>query len=290
MSQTVLITGASTGLGLATALHLAERGFTVYAALRNPEQAAKIEAAAAARGTRLRPVTLDITNATQIQAAVETIVSESGGIDALVNNAGIGLRGYFEDLQPAEIEQLFAVNLFGTMAVTRAVLPAMRQAGRGRIIIITSVGGHIASLGLSSYCASKFAQEGFGEALYQELQPFGIHVSLVAPAIIKTERWGQNRGTAAGAAAEDSPYRALFLASEAAADRLVQSSPTRPDDVARCVERILMARRPALRYVVGRRARVALWLKRFLPERFFERLYFGTAIRHVTRRAGQTKE
>jgi NAD(P)-dependent dehydrogenase (short-subunit alcohol dehydrogenase family) len=173
--------------------------------------------------------------------------------------------------------------MLGTMAVTRAALPHMRLARQGRIVIITSVGGRIASLGLSAYCASKFAQEGFGESLAQEVVPFGVYVSLVEPAIIKTERWGVNRGLARGAQNPASPYYAWFQASERAADRLVETSPTKPIDVAKCVHAVLTARRPRLRYLVGRRASVVMALRRLLPADWFERLYFGTAVRQVTR-------
>jgi NAD(P)-dependent dehydrogenase (short-subunit alcohol dehydrogenase family) len=227
---------------------------------------------------------LDITDGASIEAAVRGVVDRSGGIFALVNNAGIGLRGYFEDLSDEEIRQVFDANVFGTMAVTREVLPHMRAARRGRIIIITSVGGRIGSLAVSAYCASKFAQEGFGESLAQEVVPFGIHVSLVEPAIIKTERWGLNRATAKGALTSESPYSAWFRESERLANRLVETSPTRPVDVARAVHRALSASRPKLRYVVGWRAGLVIALRRHLPGELFERLYFGEAVRRVTER------
>jgi NAD(P)-dependent dehydrogenase (short-subunit alcohol dehydrogenase family) len=226
---------------------------------------------------------LDITKQEQIREAVREVVERSGGIYGLVNNAGIGLRGYFEDLSEEEIRQVFEVNVFGTMAVTRAVLPHMRSARRGRIVIVTSIGGRIGSLAVSAYCATKFAQEGFGESLAQEVIPFGINVCLVEPAIIKTERWGVNRGTASGALQPESPYYAWFRASEQLADRLVNSSPTKPTDVAKAVHRALTARRPKLRYLVGRRASLVAALRRYVPGELFERVYFGEAVRRVTR-------
>lgn len=283
MTGGVLVTGASTGLGLETAVYLAGQGFTVYAGLRDPDQRGALEAAAARAGARVNVVRLDLLDRASIAEAIEAVVAGSGGIFGLVNNAGIGLRGYFEDLSEAEIRQVFEVNVHGTLAVTRAALPHMRAARQGRIIIITSVGGRIASLGLSAYCASKFAQEGFGEALAQEVEPFGIYVSLVEPAIIKTERWGVNRGLAQGALDPASPYHAWFQAAERAADRLVETSPTKPIDVARSVHTALTAARPRLRYLVGRRAGVVMALRRLLPGELFERLYFGAAVRRVTR-------
>jgi NAD(P)-dependent dehydrogenase (short-subunit alcohol dehydrogenase family) len=165
----------------------------------------------------------------------------------------------------------------------------MRKAGRGRILIVTSVGGRIGSLAVSAYCATKFAQEGFGESLAQEVIPFGIYVSLVEPAIIKTERWGSRRGVAKGALAPESPYRSWFRASERLADRLVETSPTKPIDTAKAVHRALTARRPRLRYMVGRRAGLVVALRRYLPGEIFERLYFGAAVRQITQ-GGQRSE
>ena len=282
MTNSVLITGAGTGIGLETALYLAEQGFLVYASVPDLSQQAAVDTAAAERGVSLQVLQLDVTDQQNIQSAVDTIVEEAGGIYGLVNNAGIALRGYFEDLSEEEIRQLFEVNVFGTMAVTRMVLPHMRDARRGRIVIITSVGGRIGSLAVSTYCATKFAQEGFGESLAQEVVPFGIYVSLVEPAIIKTERWGPHRGFAGHAFDPESPYYAWFLESQRLTDRLVETSPTRPIDVARSVHRALTAERPRLRYVVGWRASLVLTLRCYLPGELFERLYFGEAVRRVT--------
>jgi NAD(P)-dependent dehydrogenase (short-subunit alcohol dehydrogenase family) len=290
MKETILVTGASTGLGLETSLYLAEQGYRVYATLRNLSGRAAIDEAAARRNVELHVLRLDLQDRTSIGEAVNTLVAESGGIYGLVNNAGVGLRGYFEDLTEEEIQAVYDINILGTMAVTRAVLPHMRQARRGRIVIITSVGGRIASMGLSAYCSSKFAQEGFGESLSQEVLPFGIYVSLVEPAIIKTERWGINRGTASRAMNKQSPYYAFFCASEKAADRLVETSPTRAIDVAKTVHTVFTARRPKLRYLVGRRAALAVWLRRYLPGELFERLYFGTAVRRVSRAAAMISD
>lgn len=281
MTDSVLITGASTGLGLETAIYLARCGFEVYASMRNPDQRAALDEAADREAVKVQVLKLDLTDQESINQAIETIIFQSGSLYGLVNNAGIGLRGYFEDLTEAEIRQVYEVNVLGTMAVTRAVLPHLRAARRGRIAIITSVGGRIASMGLSAYCASKFAQEGFGESLAQEVSPFGIHVSLIEPAIIKTERWSINRGIAKGALNPDSPYYNWFRASEQAADRLVKTSPTMPIHVAQCVHKVLTVPHPRLRYVVGRRANLAITLRRYLPGELFERLYFGFAVRQV---------
>jgi NAD(P)-dependent dehydrogenase (short-subunit alcohol dehydrogenase family) len=282
MKKSVLVTGTSTGLGLETAIHLAEKGFEVYASIRDSSGQATVEETAARRKVELNVLKLDIRNQEDIDNAVATIVKRSGGIYGLVNNAGIGLRGYFEDLSDPEIRELFNVNIFATMAVTRAVLPHMRKAGQGRIAIITSVGGLISSLAVSAYCASKFAQEGFGEGLAQEVRPLGIYVSLVEPAIIETERWSIHRRVAQGARNPDSVYYKWFHRSELLADQLVETSQTRPIDVARAVHKFMSARHPRLRYLVGGRAGLIVAMRRFLPARLFEKIYFGQAIRRVT--------
>jgi len=285
----VLVTGSSTGLGLATSLELAAAGFKVYAAVRSAASRDAVLAAAGRRGVTLQVPELDITDFAGLQAAVQAVVDDAGGLYALVNNAGIGLRGPVEDCSPEEIERLFETNVLGTIAVTKAVLPHLRAAGAGRIVTFTSVGGRVPGYGVSVYCSSKFAQEGFAEGISQELAPLGIQSIIVEPGIIKTERWGAHRGAAAGASDPSSPHHARFVASEAVADKLVERSPTTPQDVARTVVEAVTADKPRLRYVVGRGARVVIFLRRHLPERLFERLYYGGHLRRLERRtAGGT--
>lgn len=285
MPNSVLITGASTGLGKESALYLAERGYRVYATVRDLESREPLMASARERNVQLSVLRLDVTDRDSIAGAVESVVNESGGIYGLVNNAGVGLRGYLEDLSDAEIRWVFESNVFGTMAVTKAVLPHMRRARRGRIVLISSVGGRIGSLGVSAYCASKFAQEGFGESLSMEVEPLGLRVILVEPGIVQTERWTTNRAVAQGALLPESPYYEWFRQSEKEADRLVRSSRTSPRDVAVAVHKALTVARPRLRYMVGRRARLAVALRRCLPGEWFERIYFGAVMRRVTQSA-----
>src|SRR4051812_12311618 len=155
--DTVLITGSSTGLGLETALHLAGEGFRVYATMRDLGQKAELLEEAERRGVELEVLALDVTDSASIDRAVDRIITDAGDIFGLVNNAGIGLRGCFEDLSEAEIRQVFEANVFGTMAVTRRVLPHMRRAGRGPGITVTSVGGENATVRLSGHCSTKVA-------------------------------------------------------------------------------------------------------------------------------------
>jgi NAD(P)-dependent dehydrogenase (short-subunit alcohol dehydrogenase family)/SAM-dependent methyltransferase len=281
--ETVLVTGASMGLGLETALYLADQGFNVYATILDPDEKAGVDRAAEQRNVTLNVVQLDVTDRNSIEHAVSKIVTETGGIFGLVNNAGTGLRGCFEDLTEDEIRQVFDVNVFGTMAVTQQVLPHMRRARRGRIVTITSIGGRIASFGLTGYCATKFAQEGFGEALALEVQPFGIKSIMVEPGIVMTPHWTVNRGTAKKALDPKSPYFPLFKRHESIADRIAERSRTKPVHVAQTVHRALTEREPSLRYVVGFPASLVIPLRRFAPERVFNRLYFGGLLRQITR-------
>jgi NAD(P)-dependent dehydrogenase (short-subunit alcohol dehydrogenase family) len=277
----VLITGSSTGLGLEAALYLAEHGFQVYATVRDLGSRPEVLEAAERRHVALGVLQLDVTDPFSIDAAVDTILAASGGIFGLVNNAGIGLRGCFEDLAEEEIRRVFDANVSGTMAVTRRVLPHMRAAGRGRVVTISSVGGRIATFGLSAYCATKFAQEGFGEALALEVAPFGIQSILIEPGIIKTSRWTINRGTARHTLDPESPYHAMFRRHEEIADHIAKASKNRPVHVARAVYRALTARQPRMRHVVGRPASIVVALRRHLPGELFERLYFGTLLRRL---------
>jgi NAD(P)-dependent dehydrogenase (short-subunit alcohol dehydrogenase family) len=280
----IVVTGASTGLGLETALHLAEQGFRVFATVRDVASRAGVLDAASERGVELDVLRLDLADPATIAEAVEAVVGETGGIYGLVNNGGIGLRGAVEDCSEEEIRSVFETNVLGTIAVTQAVLPHMRAARCGRIITITSVGGRVPGFGVSIYCSSKFAQEGLAEGLALEMAPFGIQSIIVAPGIIKTPRWAEHRGTAADALDVSSPYYALFMASEAIANGIVDRSPTTPADVASAVETALTAEEPRLRYVVGRGAAAVIFLRRHLPERLFERLYYGGQLRRLERR------
>ncbi|MCB9141418.1 MAG: SDR family oxidoreductase [Anaerolineales bacterium] len=282
MTNKVLITGAGTGLGLETALTLAGRGFTVFASVLDAEQQARVASEASQRGVTLNTPIMDVTDEESVQATIDAIVAAPGALLGVVHNAGISLRGYFEDCDDDEIRRVFEVNLIGAMTVTRAVLPTMRAAGLGRLIFVSSIGARVASMGRTAYCASKFALEGFAESLMQEVIPLGIQVSIIEPAIINTERWTVHRGIARRAKDPSSPYLAWFERQEEIADELVRTSPTTPDQVADAIYRALTDGRPQLRYIVGKRARLVVTLRRYLPGELFERFYFGEAMRRVT--------
>jgi len=283
----IVVTGTSTGLGLEMALHLAEHGFRVFATVRDLASQPHVLQAARERGVELDVLRLDLADPATIEAAVGAVVEEAGGIFGLVNNGGVGLRGAVEDCSEEEIRGVFETNVLGTIAVTQAVLPHMRAARCGRIVTITSVGGRVPGFGVSIYCSSKFAQEGLAEGLAQELAPLGIQSVIVEPGMIKTSRWADHRGTAAGAREPSSPYHDRFWASEAIADKIVERSRTSAADVARAVHLALTTEQPRLRYVVGRGASAAIFLRRHLPEPMFERLYSGGHLRRLERRVSR---
>jgi NAD(P)-dependent dehydrogenase (short-subunit alcohol dehydrogenase family) len=285
----VLVTGAGSGIGLATSLRLARHGFRVFASVPLAAQRDAVEAAAAASGVRVRVVSLDVTDPPGVAAAVAAVVREGGGLYGLVNSAGLGLRGFFEDLSDAEIRRLFDVNVFGAMAVTRAVLPHLRMARAGRVVLITSAGGRIASMTVSAYCAGKFALEGFGESLAMEVSPFGIRVSMVEPGLVMTPHFTVNRGAAAAATSPRSPFYERFTRHERMVDEILRANRITPDDVARAVQRALADKRPRLRYAVGWRARALISLRRHLPDEAFTRAYFRLVSRMVDGPAGRLR-
>jgi NAD(P)-dependent dehydrogenase (short-subunit alcohol dehydrogenase family) len=282
----VLVTGASSGLGLEIAVYLARHGYGVYATMRNLDRRGELDAAAARHKVQLDVLQLDITDHDSIREAVATMASRSPELYGLVNNAGSILRGYFEDVSEQEVRNIFDSNLFGTMAVTRAVLPMMRASHRGRIIIMSSTAGRLGSPGSSAYCSSKFALEGFAECLLQEMALFDVQVSLIEPGFVRTELFGKNRHIASGAVAAASPYRDWFQRLEQLTDHEAESAVTSPTDVAEVVLRILEAKRPHLRYIVGRRARFLLNLRRYLPGEIFDHFW----VREMTRRVTRTKD
>lgn len=285
VTKSILVTGASTGFGQEIALHLAEQGFDVYATMDDLSGRADLEAAMSERHLSLRILQLDVTDRASIAAAVRTIIEEAGGIYGVVNNATMFLRGYFEDLLESEIRQVFETNLFGTMAVTQAVLPYMRAARRGKVVIISSVAGKIGAPSGSAYSSSRFAQEGFAESLAQEVEPLGIDVALIESGISKNESWTIDRAVAARARDPERPYHAAFHRSETYFERRLQRSPITARHVAEAVHRALTDRRPRHRYVVGRLPKLVIAARRYSPGEMFEKLYFGAVMRRLTARS-----
>jgi NAD(P)-dependent dehydrogenase (short-subunit alcohol dehydrogenase family) len=266
----VLITGASTGIGRATALRLASSGWTVLAGVRRTQDG---EALAASGGKLLVPIVLDVTDAAQIAAAVERVSEHGGRLDALVNNAGIGYGGPLELTSIDDLRNQFEVNVVGPVALTQALLPALRLA-RGRVVFVSSVGGRVAMAFTAPYAASKHAVEAIGDALRVELRSSKVQVALIEPGSVATPIWDKSR--AQGAHVSVPPELAdQYGHVEAAMGKVIENTERRgvpPEHVAKTIEDALTARRMKARYLIGRDARAMLLAKRLLPDHVFDRV------------------
>lgn len=242
---TALVTGASSGIGLATAAALADDGWQVVATARIPERAEVLIALAADRPT-ITTHQLDVTSAESVADCVNSLLADRGGIDLLVNNAGAGHRGTLEQLSDAEFEQSLAVNFYGVARVTRAVLPGMRAAGQGRIITVTSMNGVVAMPFSDAYNAAKFAVEGLMEGLAPVLREFGISVSILEPGPVRTSFLRNARGRVSEVDQQD-PYAELLGRYNTTMAGLLNTGES-PDDVAAVIAGIARDSHPHLRY------------------------------------------
>jgi NAD(P)-dependent dehydrogenase (short-subunit alcohol dehydrogenase family) len=279
----VLITGAGSGLGLECALFLASRHYRVFGTVLTDAECDALQKAADERKVMVSPVRMDVTDRRQIDEGVAEVLAQAPRLDKLVHFAGLGLRGFFEDLTLDEIRRVYEVNVFGVMSLTQAMLPHLRRQGHGRIIITSSAGGRMGAMSISGYSSSKFAVEGFAECLFQEVRPFHIHVSLLEPGLIRTPHFSVNRNRAARAQDPASPYYRWFCEHEKIVDGILARNHFSAADVARLVDRILAARRPRLRYVIGSNAKLLINLRRYLPGEWFERVCWAAVRRRVTK-------
>jgi NAD(P)-dependent dehydrogenase (short-subunit alcohol dehydrogenase family) len=268
----VLISGASSGIGRATALRLARAGWTVLAGVRAAPAGEELAAEARGASGTVQPLELDITNAAQVAAVAELLEREHGGrLDALVNNAGIGVGGPLELISSEEMRQQFEVNVFAQVALTQTLLPALRSA-RGRIVLISSIGGRVTLAFTAPYAASKHALEAIGDALRVELHRSHVQVTLIEPGSVATPIWGKSLEQAASV---EIPPRLQQLYGDvpAALGKALEETARRgipPEQVAATIERALSARRMRARYLVGRDARVMLTLRTVLPAPMFD--------------------
>lgn len=266
-----VITGASSGIGLLTTVELARSGFHVIATMRDLSRRGGLEQAAAAAGVSpyMDIRRLDITDFDLIPSLVENVLQDHGRIDVLVNNAGFAVAGFAEDLTLREIRSQFETNFFGHVAMTKAVIPAMRQQRSGHIIMVSSISGLHGAPTVSSYAASKFALEGWSESLRLELNSLGIKVVLVEPGSFQTDIWTRNAYIGQKMQDGNSPNRERGRKMR---DR-VQAIPKRdPIVVAKTIVRIARDPHPRLRYLVGNDAHIQLRLKRLLPWKWHEKL------------------
>ena len=268
-----LVTGASSGIGRATALLLDRSGFQVFAGVRRSEHG---EALRQQVSDRLTPILLDVTDPQSIEAAVSSVSDALGGraLAGLVNNAGIDIAGPLETSSVADARLQFEVNVFGLLAVTQAYLPMLRQSP-GRIVNIGSVLGRLAIPFMGAYSASKFALEGLTDALRIELRPWGIHVSLIEPGPVATPLWSKTHLLAGmneeRVDATAKLYATANVAAHAAFTKFGQTGIS-PERVAAKVFEALTAPNPKPRYLVGRDAKALSWLAALVPDRIRDRM------------------
>ena len=285
VGRVVLITGCSSGIGEATARRLQQAGWTVYATARDPDALAGLKALGC------RVLALDVEDDASMQAAVETVVRQAGGIGVLVNNAGYSQSGPVEMVAMARVRRQFETNVFGLLRLTQLVLPGMRARRQGRIVNIGSMGGRLTFPGGGIYHATKHAVEALSDALRFEVAGFGIRVVLVQPGLIRT---GFTRAATASlegiGAGQAGPYGAFTAEVERITRESYEKGALAPfageaDAVAQVVERALEARDPRARYRVTASASILLTLRALLTDRLWDRFLARTYPRPGERRA-----
>ena len=275
--KVAVVTGSSSGIGLVTVVELALHGYRVVATMRDLGRSGKLEDAAQKDGVRdrldLRRV--DITETDSLADAVGGIVRDHGRIDVLVNNAGFSTGGFAEDMTLAELRHQMETNFFGNVAMTKAVLPVMRKQRSGHIVQISSVGGRASAPLLSSYNASKFALEGWSEALRIEVHSLGVRVVLIEPGDYDTDIWERNLVIGKQALNASSPNKER---SQRFAEFVKSRVPKRrdPREVAQLIVRVANHPNPRLRYLIGPDAKMQLWLRALVPWRRYERVVAKT--------------
>ena len=267
--KVAVVTGSSSGIGFETSLTLARSGFFTYATMRNLGKGASIKSVATKEGLPIRIAQLDVTEDRSINDAVHSIISDVGKIDVLVNNAGYGLNGAFEDLAMEEIKAQFETNLFGVIRVSQAVLPIMRKQKSGIIVNISSAAGRFGYPGESAYVSTKFAIEGLSESMVYELEPFGIRVVLVEPGPIRTN-FADGMVSAKKSQDRTSPY-AEFMKKLNAVLASIRENASFPDLVAKVVLKAVTSENPSLRYLAGKDIETWMEAKRSMSDEDFRK-------------------
>jgi NAD(P)-dependent dehydrogenase (short-subunit alcohol dehydrogenase family) len=269
---TVLVTGATDGLGRAAAILLAERGYRVFAGGRNLERRAKLDQFARERSPPVETPQLDVCDDASVNACVTEIEKRVGPVDILVNNAGIPIAAVIEEITLADLRKQLETNLFGVLRVTQRVLPNMRQRRRGRIINMSSIAGKVAIPIMGPYSSSKHALEAISDALRLEVYPFGIHVVLIEPGVIRTSmsRTAEELSTVYVRGAEQSPYSAVYQGFRNSWEKATDASRDTPEDCARVMLRAIEETPPRARYLVTHEAKTSALMRRFLPDGMFD--------------------
>tara|TARA_B100000809_G_scaffold115142_1_gene113404 strand:+ start:3941 stop:4816 length:876 start_codon:yes stop_codon:yes gene_type:complete len=281
MNKIILITGCSSGFGMLTSARLAAAGHTIYATMRNMQKQDTLKLELKRRNTECHILPLDVTNDNSINKVINTIEKQDSRLDVLINNAGYGIGGFFEDLSEDEIRSQFETNFFGVQKVTRSALPLMRYTASKsekefstKIINISSAQGRSTLPGLGAYGASKFALEGFSESLYFELQPFGVEVVILEPGTYSTKAIDDNSHEADAGLEGDSPYANYTKRLKELHNNILitKKGVGDPENVAIMIEDIINRKRNKLRYLAGTQAKIRVLMRTILPFSWFSRI------------------
>ncbi len=272
--RVALVTGATSGLGRATAILLAENGWRVFAAGRSPERRDSLESLARERGLPLETLEMDVTSDASVESAFAEMARRGApSLDAVVNSAGIAIVAPMEEIRPEDLARQFETNVFSAVRVSRRALPAMRARRGGRIVNMSSVAGKVTMPLFGPYSGSKFALEAVSDAMRLELTPFGIQVVVIEPGYIRTdmERAAQELSAHYVAGVPTSPYRHVYEGFRRAWSTNTRGSGDRPEDCARVVLRALTESAPRPRYAVTREAKLTIFFRRVLSDRALDR-------------------
>lgn len=276
MHQVALITGCSSGIGYETALMLARNGYHTFATMRNVKKSNSILKTSEEENLPLKVLELDVNDVRSIERAINQVKNEAKRIDILINNAGYGLVGFFEDLSLDEIRNQFETNFFGVLNITKKVIPIMRSQKSGIIINISSGAGQVGFPGISAYVSTKFAVEGFSESLTYELSPFGIKVIIIEPGVIKTNFFN-NCTISEQSARKGSPYSSSVDKLQKDID-MMQEHATSPTEVAKMILQVLRTDEPKQRYIVGNDVAMILEAKKNLSDIEFKKMMMQNII------------
>ena len=269
----VLITGATDGLGRAAAIYLADNGYRVFAAGRSAAKRISLDCQAQDQRLPMEALELDVADEASARRAVARVLERAGKLDVLINNAGIAYVAAMEEIRLDDFRRQYETNVFGVVRMIQAALPSMRERRSGRIINMSSIAGKVASPLMGPYASSKFALEGLSDSLRLELSGFGIHVVLIEPGIIHTNMQNASKELSAEYAAgvEQSPYAAVYRGFRNSWKKSSSEARSTPEDCARVILQALRETPPRPRYTVTDRAKYGALAKRFLTDRFLDR-------------------
>jgi len=276
MHQVALITGCSSGIGYETALMLGRNGFRTFATMRNTKKSDSLQEIIRKEGLDVSIQQLDVNDNASIENTINNIKNEANRIDVLINNAGFGLVGFFEDLTLDEIRDQFETNFFGILNITRKIIPIMRLQKSGTIINISSGAGQVGFPGISAYVSTKFAIEGFSESLMYELLPYGIKVVIIEPGVIKTNFF-RNCKVSEHSVKKNSTYSTSLDKFQKNIE-IMQEHATSPTDVAKVIIQVLGNSEPKQRYIVGNDVAMILEAKKNLSDNEFKKMMIQNII------------